>query len=961
MRKRSLQYLGLSGLPWLAQGYVTTDTGHNERQWLVHQKEDPTDISTSNVITENFPHQQHGRHDTFKRGGLRKSTRRNLQDNQNNSDNDLAEIGTAFHWFFTLFLGLAVLARACASYLLVKYRHQTSLRLAQPAVLQILLWSGSAAIAGCYFLLPASDLHCRLRSACILTPLTVAGNTLAARVWRVSLLMTPVLQGIERGSNRTTFRQRLMDELTRLAECMDCLWDWDEASRLRKRSTLRQKVPLSKLLRLVFIMTIPQLILQTLNATIPSMHGSLDERHGAKACTRVTSTFMIPGVVLGLLPYVLAAYLSLQSSNLPSIFDESQAILNCLKVLGITLCISMPGIILADHPESLTWMAACLTFSAVMPPCWHIIYPRLLSAILVSAAEDNAREDPEKNIARLLKRQADPNLLMTRKNDNHEKAAKLALTIGKMYEDMGLIQKSIGLFDEALTVWECDPLRSQKEQIGGFTQDEINSFSPVDLEYIIQLLIAKGRVNGTFNSAQNTGQKNAAKAWLDALEIYEAAPASINIRDRSIIFPIFSGLFVFLKGGKIQQDSKSTLEQNLVRKFVRETKLHGDPVHYSRALAMQCETKARLGKYKGALETFELLKGAYDPDEHSEGVAKAYGTDRSAQAFAQSALWLEQLGRTEEALDACEYVIRHMMPLMDPSNVLNSCEMLLPVIRILKLRGQEKRMRDLFQEYVVDNFNIHFGKDGVTPCLPLFKPMIMLLDICHDEAGFPHFDQAVEWLLVQENGVPPDFLDSVYTKLCWSPRTLVAELCLRVARKMSMHSFATDQVKAMVVKGLELARKAEHKMLDKQGRIMLPIAYEIHQPVQCALEELAVLYGVTIDKPKADENSSNSSVSALEVNLASYTKRPSSATSSDGQPSSESSLKPSPSLTLHMNSVRSSENSHSGDEEVVVTTPRPSSTTSFQSSRLETPHEDPDLEDTSEQSGVVEDNKKVGS
>lgn len=278
-------------------------------------------------------------------------------------------------------------------------------------------------------------------------------------------------------------------------------------------------------------------------------------------------------------------------------------------------------------------------------------------------------------------------------NEEHCKSATLALTIGKMYKDMGMVQKSIALFDEALVLWQWDPNRHDMELVGGFTVNEINAFSKKDLEFIINLKISQGRVNGTFNSSQNsTGQENAAQAWLDALEIYERAPASINMTDRTIIFPIFSGLFVFLKGNKIDQDKECNFKQNLVRKFVKETKLHGDPVHYIRALAMQGETKARLGKYQEALASFEQLKDSYIPEEHSEGISSAYGTDRSAQCYSQSALWHLMLGNVDDALRMCEYVIEELLPKMDPKNVLNSCELILPLIRILKNCGQEKRM-----------------------------------------------------------------------------------------------------------------------------------------------------------------------------------------------------------------------------------------------------------------------------
>jgi hypothetical protein len=351
------------------------------------------------------------------------------------------------------------------------------------------------------------------------------------------------------------------------------------------------------------------------------------------------------------------------------------------------------------------------------------------------------------------------------------------------------------------------------------------------------------------------GVTNAAHAWLEALEIYERAPGRVEMKDRSIIFPMFSGISVFLKGGKIQQDKECNFEQNLVRKFVRETKLHGEPTHYTRALAMQCEVQARLGKYRQALETFGILKSIYNPEEHSEGVSATYGTDRSAQAFSQSALWHAQLGELKQSYAVCEYVLTDLFVLMDPKNVLNSCELLLPIIRIYKPLGQAKRMRDLFDKHVVQNFHKHFDKDGFTPCLPLFKPLMMLLDICHDPVAFPNFEEAVEWLTEEENGVPPDFLDSIICKLCWSPYGMVAELCLRIATRLIKVNGNYLDAKRLVEKGLGLAKKA-HRKLWKSGKVLLPIAYEIHKPVYDELVDVGHTMGIFTGEDDASVQSS---------------------------------------------------------------------------------------------------------
>ena len=809
-------------------------------------------------------------------------------------------VSESFQVSLGVVLLVVVIFRLAIVAVMLKHRKKSALQLAQSSVLAVHVLVGAFAIGSCYLLLPLNDTHCLLRDPFIFTPLTVCGNILLGRIWRIILLMSPVLE--ERCGKKQRYKQKILKALSVLADCDPLRYycwskkkrgsSWrgggrkriTDSSRSLNRCTLRRKVTISRLLWLVFLLSLPQFLFQVCHLLIPQLKGSLvvapvDNNLwyiGRTECQNGQGQWLTwVGVLLVVVPYCMAAYVSLQSSvDLPKVFDETRAVWASTKVVFLVVAVAGPAMPMVETLNGRTYLCVCIVCSFAMAPIWYLVYPKLYSTLKKGGGK-------RIKMSQVLVRKTRPTALdlafsRRRAENDHEKTAKLALMIGKMYEDMGLVHKSLSLFDDALAVWQVDPARDKKPKIGNFTADEISSFSPMDLQYIMQLLIAKGRVEGTFHSAVDAGQKSAAQAWLDALEIYEQCPASIDMPDRSIIFPIFSGLFVFLKGGKIQQDSDSHFEQNLARKFVRETKIHGDPIHYTRALAMQCEVKARLGKYETALESFEILKSIYDPAEHSEGIASQYGTDRSGQAFSQVALWYMQLGRMDEALEACENVVNCLIPLMDPANVLNMCELLLPVIRILKPRGQALRMKQLFQEQVVCNFDKHFGKDGVTPCLPIFKPLTMLLDICHDQDGFPNLADAVEWLVDEKKCCLPDFLDSVYTKLCWSPYGMVAELCLRVAYRLKTLNGSDNDCREIVKRGLQLARKAEKKMKDARGQIILPIAYEIHVPVIEGLESLAVELDLAVeddrDSTTLSRGSNTNSAPDLKNLPASYMK-----------------------------------------------------------------------------------------
>jgi hypothetical protein len=81
-----------------------------------------------------------------------------------------------------------------------------------------------------------------------------------------------------------------------------------------------------------------------------------------------------------------------------------------------------------------------------------------------------------------------------------------------------------------------------------------------------------------------------------SLQIIDQCSTAIELKDRSITFPIFSGLFVLIKANAIAQDTYCSCKQNIIHCFVEEMELHGDPIHYGHALGMQAEVFAHLGK-----------------------------------------------------------------------------------------------------------------------------------------------------------------------------------------------------------------------------------------------------------------------------------------------------------------------------------------------------------------------------
>ncbi len=325
------------------------------------------------------------------------------------------------------------------------------------------------------------------------------------------------------------------------------------------------------------------------------------------------------------------------------------------------------------------------------------------------------------------------------------------------------------------------------------------------------------------------------------MQVIDKCPSAVELKDRSITFPIFSGLFIHIKGNVIEQDTYCSYEQNIVRRFVEETKLHGDPVHYGRALGMQAEVFARLGKVIEAIETLDVLSEVYRVQEHSSDVCKAYGSDRCAQIFSLAAMWCFRVGNEKRSAKLCNFVIEHLLPNTDIKNVHNSLLLLWPLYSVFKERGDAKKMSALLDTYLFKPFDEYYGEGRTTVCLDLYKPAGMLLELCGD-GEINGLREKVEWILSEGSGVFSGFRDSGMGNYGLTGSQITAEICLCLAKRVS--ELGTKY--KLIAKGTALARLAVTRCRGEDNLLpRLPFALEGCQPILEELEMMATLYSIS--------------------------------------------------------------------------------------------------------------------
>lgn len=236
--------------------------------------------------------------------------------------------------------------------------------------------------------------------------------------------------------------------------------------------------------------------------------------------------------------------------------------------------------------------------------------------------------------------------------------------------------------------------------------------------------------------------------------------------------------------GAIKDDAECSFEKSMCKSFVEQARLNGDPVHYGRALAMEAEILGRLGNFEDALEIVEQIKPIYDIKTQHEAICKAYGSDRVAQAFSHSVNVYTALGRTEEALNTCKYIMEEIIPFSDPKNVHNSICLLYSVIISLKENGLSQRAQAVFQERIITPFEEYFGAGGSTFSKPLFRPISVLLELQVQKVTLPETIKKYTAWALDENffGTSISAQEAAFATFSASPFALLSEICFSLSK-----------------------------------------------------------------------------------------------------------------------------------------------------------------------------------
>eukprot|EP00984_Skeletonema_dohrnii_P020060 scaffold9695_cov74-Skeletonema_dohrnii-CCMP3373.AAC.3 len=737
---------------------------------------------------------------------------------------------------------------------LYKHRNNLLLQLFQPDSLSLFVAAGAiATIASFLFAVSEYDATCALRQPIILTSITFMGNLLIGRAWRIGSII----------SSTTTFasssddidavgmaRLKVMNVLSTLSQVGRYVRSCGREKIGTNNSGIRRAITFADSIFVAVVLLIPQLVLQIINLSVPGVRmGSVEilEDEGHYICeSRAGPYVLIVGIVLAAIPFVISLLINIKSKGVPDKFRELDDIVASMASSFWMLLATLPtvGMIGQTQPNARAYLMAASVLSFVLPLSYNIAQTRLQNVTMSTGlargkannkqgasiqTKSSTRTSSDLSSSRDGQVQDDPQILQ---------AAEETAVMGKMFGTMGSTSKAVAMNRDILTLFKVEGDDYSWE--AGFTLSEVHSLGPKSLKVVVKTLIGSSKLwHSIFQSNPDNeeAKRRDIKCCMDALDIFNIAPAKKQLSDRSVIFPAYSFMNCIAKTMTYvppNNMSQEEFEKTLAENFVKET--HYQQYHQCRALAFQADVMKRFGKYEDALSVIDEMKSIYDPQLHSRVLVKEYVTDQCSDLVAASTFWLHHFGRNEEALRLCDQVINTMLPEIEATELVTKSTILGPICRTLANQRQTsaaEKALELFKTHVSDPATLA-GKKA-HPSMSMCVPIMVILKCC-SSGGEPYADLNTDVVYMLNRNDPAWFETAylTYADAAWSTRC--AEACLCLAKMTGCNS---QDSSALVKEGLKCLKESAKTLEKDDGTIVNHMAHSYYSQILSELENLS--------------------------------------------------------------------------------------------------------------------------
>jgi hypothetical protein len=241
---------------------------------------------------------------------------------------------------------------------IVIQRNHPVLKLAQGAFLAAIAGAATIQIVCSIVFIPTHDVYCKLQGPLVIVPMTFIAACLVGRIWRVYKVLA-VMNRFARLDHKTKKLcgngDWLISFLYFLARLPFCSCN-DAKTPTSGRQNFRQAVSVEETASLIIILTLPQIILQILSATLNdwNLEEELDPsgKIGRVVCASDGDLAFNIGMGYAAAIYMLAVIVAWISRSLPSAFNEKVQIFHAATICTLLAFMTMSLISITSDPKT---------------------------------------------------------------------------------------------------------------------------------------------------------------------------------------------------------------------------------------------------------------------------------------------------------------------------------------------------------------------------------------------------------------------------------------------------------------------------------------------------------------------------------------------------------------------------------------------------------------------------------